>query len=1770
MSSDCRSSRSKCYNCDSQQHHTSLCRQLKRPESQKAKATNEPRQDGGQPGFANSGFGSTHGKPKPKSKPTKGSSKAFAASNNSAAINEPSEKSPWYSVGGIHVGQISEGGEGVENNSLLLTKRVPVFNCSSHPDARSKEASVFLDCGSQKSFIREDLAQSLGLKPVGHKMLRVSTITTNEPEEMLCSRYEVGVRLKDGDQFAKVAAYGVKKLIGSMPMVEVKPITAAYPKGHRWKLQSYSVPDVDLLIGNDHYWTFRVTEVDELKNRTKVVASEIGYMVTGNLPPELQIKQEAVKVSIILVDDDPVAQAEHAYETAAMASALEEHSGDEDEYVPFVVFDHPTKRNYEVFSRLDLTGISDDPCLNDDEVAEKQFAENVKHNGKRYQVPYLWKSSRPKLPNTRPMCKKRLNSQWHALRKEPGALEKVDAIFKTQREQQIIEIPEGPSVDLDYCLPWLVVRTPHKTTQLRIVYDASARRKGYQSLNDQLYRGPVILPEVPALIMVLRTGEIVVQGDVEKAFLNLNTRPQDRDVTRFLWLKDIHKPPTDDNIIEYRFTRVVFGIVCSPFLLAATIRHHLRQNGSELAKELMDTIYSDNVLILAKDELEAVGKAQRAREIFRDAGLNLREFKSNSALVNKALGTDEGAMSSFLGVKWNVENDCLVLSVPKKPAKGDMTMREVLRQLASVYDPCSLLAPALLPAKIQNQDLWKHKYGWNDKLSDMLVNQWYAITEEWGNVTIEIPRRVVLFNALRYEVHAFSDAAKRACGVAVYLLSATADDSCCYLVFGKSRLLPLEPPTVPKAELIGVFLASRAIQYVQKHLKLPLDRKCLWTDSQAVLSWTLTDPSNQPVFVANRVVEIQKSKDTEIGFVRTDQNPADLASRGLTLSQLKTSVLWWQGPWWLRASSTEWPHQPTHIRDRRQFYTEEEVVVNAAAAQPSPEYVVDPKEYSSYNRLLVATIGALRAVVRWRQLINRPTPKYLAYLNRMKVGVKGRLAVDEYAVAREFLVRQEQKMHPPSEKELCEWNLVRTRNDVIVCHDRLQLSELSPQAKNPAFLQRCSHLLLLIILMVHQTLFHSGVQQTLAKLRQSIWCPKGRMTVRNVLRKHCMECKRKYAKPYRLPLMPSLPRDRVERHPPFESTGMDFMGPLFYRETPEHDSKKIWILLFTCLTTRAVQLELCPDMTAVAVLMAIRRFIAAQGKPKRILCDNAVQFWMASQMTTNVRWQSYGRDTYVDRDMRRTGIEWSFIPQLSPWAGGVYERMVGLVKKALRHAAGRRILLLDELHTVVKEIESLLNHRPLTWVYDHADSVVLRPIDLIRPVHNEDAQVYVAESSDDDDEYKPNKTYHDKLVRLWKRSANLLNQFWRVFAREYLMALRERRQNTHKQGFTSQTEPRIGQVVLLKDDVMPRGMWKCARITRLHYSRDGEIRSVQIKNSKGNFLTRPLSLLYPLEIDAPEEQTTTNVNDQAQAEPVPEEELVQEAPDEAEAENVPAQVQDVPRANERYELRPKPKKRVAYNYYVATLLAFCQLFALGGAAAVTPHASTHVQLPVSSVTAAVRIPAYRYLGAKCAFQSGEKRYPLTDRNSCVETGHAIYNVSGRLCYKKFHCPDKHLQPVGHPLCGPKCKCPSWASNYWADCTHYNGSAAILESRYSNPLARKILESLKPLVCSHEWTPECSWADPGTEFEVELYDGTRHHVSSLTLAHEQYDSNDVVCTEGSPRTAQVTGTDQFCQARKCSSSATNFCWLPTSGKVSLTSRTNSHSSLGFESRDNFSA
>ena len=130
-----------------------------------------------------------------------------------------------------------------------------------------------------------------------------------------------------------------------------------------------------------------------------------------------------------------------------------------------------------------------------------------------------------------------------------------------------------------------------------IVYGASAKAKKMNiSLNESLYRGPVILGDLCSLLLRFGTHDTAIIADIEKTFLQISFQEPDRDVTRVLWLKDINKPVISSNIDIFRFTRIIFGIVSSQFILAATIVYHLQSKKGPIAKKLMKDLYVDNLI----------------------------------------------------------------------------------------------------------------------------------------------------------------------------------------------------------------------------------------------------------------------------------------------------------------------------------------------------------------------------------------------------------------------------------------------------------------------------------------------------------------------------------------------------------------------------------------------------------------------------------------------------------------------------------------------------------------------------------------------------------------------------------------------------------------------------------------------------------------------------------------------------------------------------------------------------------------------------------------------------------------------------------------------------------------------------------------------------------------------------------------------------------------------------------------------------------------------
>ena len=225
---------------------------------------------------------------------------------------------------------------------------------------------------------------------------------------------------------------------------------------------------------------------------------------------------------------------------------------------------------------------------------------------------------------------------------------------------------------------------------------------------------------------------------------------------------------------------------------------------------------------------------------------------------------------------------------------------------------------------------------------------------------------------------------------------------------------------------------------------------------------------------------------------------------------------------------------------------------------------------------------------------------------------------------------------------------------VIRCRGRLIYLETDAHQLRPKLLPRKNHFTELIIEYYHFKLFHSGAAHTLGQVRHEYWIPQGRKEVRSVISK-CQICKIYEGGPYSMPPMASLPKKRISQNSPFSYVGLDYLRPLYVKK--EKNRQKIWVCLFTCMTVRAIHLEIVSDLCAETFLMAYRRFVARRGIPKTIITDNAPQFKLAKK-TIEKSWKEALKDPMIKDHVTKQGTRWSFIVELTPWMGGFYERMI--------------------------------------------------------------------------------------------------------------------------------------------------------------------------------------------------------------------------------------------------------------------------------------------------------------------------------------------------------------------------------------------------------------------------------------------------------------------------------------------------------------------------------
>ena len=405
----------------------------------------------------------------------------------------------------------------------------------------------------------------------------------------------------------------------------------------------------------------------------------------------------------------------------------------------------------------------------------------------------------------------------------------------------------------------------------------------------------------------------------------------------------------------------------------------------------------------------------------------------------------------------------------------------------------------------------------------------------------------------------------------------------------------------------------------------------------------------------------------------------------MTVEALKESE-WLTGPAWLTETEYAWPKAPEKLRFSIQ--EEQEPVMEAAVMEPAFEW----EKFGSFKKL----IRVFSYCLRWKKK-NPGEILTVEELNAAKLAILKRIQKESFHDAYEKISKGQPL---PASHQLNKLSLFLDEKGLLRLHGRLQHSRSSYEVKHPILLSAKHYVVIKLIEDAHRANFHEGTEYVRSVLRQEYWIIGLRDALRNVQVK-CVKCRKQRAEVSQ-PFVADLPRERLqERVFPFTKTGFDYFGPFevkFMRKT-----MKRWCCLFTCLTTRAVHIEIVPSFEAETCLTAISQFIARRRKPATILSDNGTNFvGAAKEMRDCINaWNQ----SDIETSLAQRNIKWKFNTPGAPHFGGIWERLVRSCKKAMIAVLVGRSLTDEVLITTMCLVELTLNARPLTSVGDDPDDL---------------------------------------------------------------------------------------------------------------------------------------------------------------------------------------------------------------------------------------------------------------------------------------------------------------------------------------------------------------------------------------------------------------------------------------------------------------------------------
>ncbi|XP_045459918.1 uncharacterized protein LOC123670468 [Melitaea cinxia] len=1165
------------------------------------------------------------------------------------------------------------------NSTLLATVQVLVES----KNGNNHVIRALLDQGSQASFVTEATVQLLKLSRKS-----VSGWVSGVGEGQMRIKYMVSLCLKsrhNPESRVCVNAYVLRSLTTLLPTTKLHSPEWSDIEKLELADPGYTTPGrIDILLGAEVYSDVLLNGI--MKHPTSNLLAQntiFGWVLSGKIcSPRNSARNTVSSLHIQLKDDDIL---KLFWEQENEPNIIKRRLSKEEERCE-KIYDATTTRDKEGRFIVKLPFKTEHPSC---------------QNGKLYEM---------------------------AARRFMSLEKKLQSNQDFQREyikvmQEYMDLKHMVEVDSQHIDNQNAVYLPHHgvlredktTTKLRIVFDASCKGVNGFSLNDDLLVGPKLQQDLRHILMRWRTHKICITADIIKRYRMVRVAEEDTDFQRLLW-----RSTPDEQLRHYKLLRLTFGTACAPYLAVKSLQR-LADDAEfkypEAAKIIKNDFYIDDLLTGCETEDEAIEIYNNMNKLLNSGGFDLQKWSSNNQNVLKYIGENKrddhelplkiNSLVKVLGVIWNRDTDNFEYTLNLAETKQPITKRQILSNIAKLYDPLGWLAPVVVIAKIIIQKLWKSGLEWDDTVQGSLLAEWLNFRENLIHIKeITIPRSLHFSRTSSVELHVFADASLLAYGAVVYIRVVKDEKVFVNLITAKTKVAPIDKQiSIPRLELCSAALAAKLIFETAQVMNIPKVNLHAWSDSTIVLAWLKGGPGRWNTFVSNRVSDILNILDYEQwGHVASEVNPADCTSRGLQASELVNHTLWWKGPTWLSTRSMKLNY--LEIDD-----TQEEEKVKTLTVLVESEQDLIWTKFSDLSKML----RIISYCKRWLNVIRRKDKKQ----SESKF-----VTLNEINKTLENCIKQVQGIEFKNEiKQLksrgCVSKGSKIRNlcpifdeiGILRVGGRIQQSKVPYDTQHPIILPAKSHFSRLLIMNAHKKTLHGGPQMMLNYIRSKYWILRAKGQVKKYYRE-CVTCIR-YSKKTTQQLMGQLPEVRLKPSRPFSSAGVDYTGPINIRFSPGRGAKayKGYICVFICMVTRAIHLEAVTDLTTNGFVAAFRRFTARRGHCSNIYSDNGTNFVGADKQLQNM-FKSAKSSTPGELaellTLERT--TWHFIPPHAPNFGGLWEAGVRSMKVHLRRVIGDTTLTYEELTTVLTQVEACLNSRPLTILSDDPnDPLLLTP-----------------------------------------------------------------------------------------------------------------------------------------------------------------------------------------------------------------------------------------------------------------------------------------------------------------------------------------------------------------------------------------------------------------------------------------------------------------------------